>query len=161
MTTLWEGCGLAIRVSGELSSTRKLSQISIGPAKSAWEDRFFVLGGFGRRPSGTSGELWGARQGSGVRDQFSAYRNVEMKGGGSAKVFEKRTGGGVGGASGANQAAERGLFPEEKCEKHTSGPEGRIHFMTHTPGINPRPTARRFSSAACNAPSFLGDGCTG
>jgi len=46
------------------------------------------------------GELWGARQGSGVRDQFSAYRNVEMKGGGSAKVFEKRTGGGLVGPQG-------------------------------------------------------------
>jgi hypothetical protein len=53
------------------------------------------------------------------------------------------------------QAAEKGLFPKEKCEKHASGPEGHIHFMPLIPGINPRPTARRSFSAAFKARSFL------
>jgi nucleotide-binding universal stress UspA family protein len=52
---------------------------------------------------------------------------------------------------GAKQAAEKGLFPKEKCEKHASGPEGHIHFMPLIPGINPRPTARRSFSAAFKA----------
>ena len=55
------------------------------------------------------------------------------------------------GLSGAEQAAEKGLFPKEKCEKHASGPEGHIHFMPLIPGINPRPTARRSFSAAFKA----------
>jgi hypothetical protein len=53
--------------------------------------------------------------------------------------------------AGAKQAAEKVLFPKEKCEKHASGPEGHIHFMPLIPGINPRPTARRSFSAAFKA----------
>ena len=57
--------------------------------------------------------------------------------------------------AGAERAAEKGLFPKEKCEKHASGPEGHIHFMPLIPGINPRPTARRSFSAAFEAHDHL------
>ena len=64
-------------------------------------------------------------------------------------------------STGAKQAAEKGLFPKEKCEKHASGPEGHIHFMPVIPGINPRPTARRSFSAAFKAQVDCGGAMSG
>jgi len=72
-----------------ISDFDRAREVGMDDSFSTWEVR--------AASSGTSGNC-GCSRGR-VRDQFSAYRNVEMKGGGSAKVFEKRTGAG-GGASG-------------------------------------------------------------
>jgi hypothetical protein len=39
--------------------------------------------------------------------------------------------------------------PEPRAEKHTSGAKARIDSIGFMPGMNPRPTARRSFSAAC------------
>ncbi len=44
---------------------------------------------------------------------------------------------------------------------HTSGPKGRDDSIPLIPGINPRPTARRSLSAACETPASLRLGLVG
>ena len=56
---------------------------------------------------------------------------------------------------GVEQAAQKGLISGEMLEKHTSGAEARFDSIGFIPGINPRPTARMSSSAACKTPCSL------
>jgi hypothetical protein len=47
------------------------------------------------------------------------------------------------------QAAEKGLFPNNKPDKHTSGAKALIDLIGFMPGINPRHKARMSFSADC------------
>ena len=63
---------------------------------------------------------------------------------------------GGGRGSGAKQAAEKGLFSNEHCEKHTSGAKAFVDSAglfvgVKTPTYQSRPTARLSFSAACKA----------
>ena len=53
---------------------------------------------------------------------------------------------------GAEQAAEKDQFPDERPERRTSGAKAHIDSIGFLPGINPRPTARMSFSADCGAP---------
>ena len=56
--------------------------------------------------------------------------------------------------AGAKQAAEKGLFSNENCEKHTSGAKALVDSAGFVPGLKSRPTTRTSFSAASAAAPF-------
>jgi hypothetical protein len=59
-------------------------------------------------------------------------------------------------SSGAEQAAEKGLFSREKPEKHPSGAEARVDFAVLTAQLKPCPFKATSFSAACKAQEIAG-----